>query len=770
MSFDSAAMGVLFFGAVLLPLFFVPAFGFAIDTGKALFLAAMVLLSFLFWLLARLKGGSLSLPLSPLLPLAGLIVAVFIVSALFTPAPQNSFYGLVYETGTTASIAVLFILMFLSSLFLGSNRIAIYLYQSLLVVFGIVFLFWISRLSGVDVLSFNGLFEGKTGNLVGKWNDLGVFAGFIALLSLITLEKVSLSKRMTVLLYCALAASLAMLSVVNFYLVWFVLGIFSLVLFVYHFSSARFAKDKTNNAAGRAFSYPSTIVLVASLVFVIAGGAVGGFINEKLGIAQLEVRPSWASTGIILKETIKEHPLFGSGPNRFAHEWAQFKPESVNNSPFWNTEFRLGIGLLPSFVVTTGVLGAVSWGLFLVFFLYSGVRSLFAPSREMRLEYIIFSSFILALYLWIISFFYVPTVAMFALAFLITGMFIGALTEAGVVKRYTFSYFEDPRAGFISVLILSVLIIGTATAGYAFSKKILALKHFQAGRAAFAAGDLAGAEEKIKKAVAQNQSDTYYRSIAEIKTQQLSAFLARTDVSPEAVRAEFQAMLGDTIAAGQQAVQIDRTYYANWLTLARVYGAVVPFVAGAYENARIALAESLALYPKNPVILFEHARLEIANQNFGEARRYIREALTMKPDYANAIFLLARVEFTEGNVPAAIESIGVATLAAPNDAGLFFQLGLLKHNTGDFSGAAEALLRAVELSPQFANARYFLGLSFYNLNRTPDAIQQFEALVESNPDNAEVGAILQNLRNGKAPFAALSEQPPEEYAEPPLEE
>ncbi|MBI2109274.1 MAG: tetratricopeptide repeat protein [Parcubacteria group bacterium] len=756
-SLDVVSMGIVFWGIVLLPLFFFPVLGFSIDTSKILFLIAFILLSFLLWLFARLKEGSITIPLHPTLAAAAIVVLIFIISALFSPTPQSSFFGFTYEIGTVVFMTVLFLLFFLVSLFFQSSRSVELLYQSLLVVFGISFLFWVLRLLlGVDFLSFGGFFPGKASTIIGKWNDFAVFAGFIALLSLITLEKVSLHKRIRAALYSVLFLSLFVLAIVNFYLVWIIVGLFALIIFVYNFSSNRFAKNTKDSTFSQNVSYPSGIVLVVALLFVIAGGTIGGFLNETLGITQIEVRPSWASTGIILKETIKEHPLLGSGPNRFTNQWFTFKPGSINSSPFWNTEFRSGVGLLPTFAVTTGVLGAVSLSIFLFLFLYQGARSLFATTIH-RLEYVVFSSFVLALYLWVIAFFYVPNVVLFTLAFAITGVFVGALVGAGKIKQYTFSYFENPRAGFISVLVLSILLIGTVTMGYAVTKKIIALKNFYQSRTAFTVGDLETAEGKIKKAINQNTTDVYYRGLAEIKTRQITALLSRNDVSPEDARAQFQSLLGEAIFAGQQAVQFDKTQYVNWLALARVYESVVPLVTGAYESARVSLAESLSRYPQSPLLTLEHARLEIANRNINEARRYIGEALQMKPDYANAIFLLAQIEFSEGNISAAIRSVEGATLAAPNDEGLFFQLGLLKFNTRDYKGSAEALVRAVELNPQFANAKYFLGLSFYNINRTAEAIVQFEGIELANPENQEVKQILENLRNGNGPFANFNE-------------
>ena len=66
--------------------------------------------------------------------------------------------------------------------------------------------------------------------------------------------------------------------------------------------------------------------------------------------------------------------------------------------------------------------------------------------------------------------------------------------------------------------------------------------------------------------------------------------------------------------------------------------------------------------------------------------------------------------------------------------------------------ASSELQQAVAIQSDYANAKYFLGLSDYILGNTPDAIQQFQDLAKSNPDNAEVKLILGNLTSGKKPF------------------
>jgi len=133
------------------------------------------------------------------------------------------------------------------------------------------------------------------------------------------------------------------------------------------------------------------------------------------------------------------------------------------------------------------------------------------------------------------------------------------------------------------------------------------------------------------------------------------------------------------------------------------------------------------------------------------------------------VFLLSQIEVAEGNIQGAIESVGAATLLNPTNPVLFFQLGFLEYASGNYTSAITSLEQSVALNQSYANARYFLGLAYYQVDRVEDAITAFEVVLETNPGNAEVEAILENLRAGEEPLEGIV-TPPEEREELPIEE
>jgi tetratricopeptide (TPR) repeat protein len=114
--------------------------------------------------------------------------------------------------------------------------------------------------------------------------------------------------------------------------------------------------------------------------------------------------------------------------------------------------------------------------------------------------------------------------------------------------------------------------------------------------------------------------------------------------------------------------------------------------------------------------------------------------------------------------------VTAASVIDPTNPAIFFQLGLLKYNEKDYAGAIAALEKATQMTPDYANAKYFLGLSYEAVGRHADAITQFEDIKVTNPDSAEVDAILANLKAGKPIFTGDTATSPEKGKTLPVKE
>jgi tetratricopeptide (TPR) repeat protein len=783
---DKIAGWVIIALVFLAPLFFIPSALVPFQFTKVILIYTAVIVSFIAWIIGRLKDGKLSLARhSVFLALLG-VVAAYLVASLVSLVRSHSFLGQGFEVSTFAFIATMALFVFLiSNIFTDRRRVA-YAYLAFLASFALVALYqFIRLLFGPSALSLNVLLS-PTDNLVGSWNDLGIYFGATALFSFLSLELLRMPRMLRVVCILILAVSLFFLSVVNFVFVWYILGIFALIFFIYNFSfnKARItqASPVASNDGRRGLPVMSLIVLIIAFIFILMKGNIYNTLSTSFGLSffnhfavnNIEVSPSWSSTFAIAKSVIRHEPLFGIGPNRFVNAWLQAKPQAVNNTIFWSTDFNYGIGMLPTFIVTTGLVGILAWIVFLCYFVYLGFRALFARVQDGFTSYISISSFILSLYFWIFLITHVPSAPLVALTFVFTGIFLASAADINLIPQRSYDIVKDPRTSFVSVLVLIGILLGVVVFGYDIGKRYFASIYFNnAIAAANSAGDVGQAEINLSRAVTFSADDQYYRTLSQLYLVKINLLLQQQNVAQDVLTTQFQSDLRNAQVDAQSALSIDPTNYQNWLAAGDVYAAVVPFnYDTAYEQAMANYVKAQQLNPLNPAIPLAMARLEIAHKDSDKAKNNIANAIQLKNDYSDAIYLLAQMQINQGDLKSAIKSVEALTFTDPNDPGVFFQLGLLRYNNKDYQGAASALVQATTLTPDYANAKYFLGLSYAKLGKTADALKQFQDIQKTNPDNKEIVQIINNLQLGRDPLSSIQppNNTPEKASNPPVKD
>ena len=768
-SFDNFSLLVLSAGLFVLPLFNLPLWGTAMDFSKKFLLILCALVAFILWLLGRLQESRLILPKNYILGGLLAVLGTTFLSTIFSGSFWNSFVGLGFELDTFISILTGAAILFLFSALFQTRKRFLGAYLGIFIVSLVVFLFQILTifvlkadfLSGLRPLAVsfsNGLFS----SLVGKWYDLGVYFGFIGLSSLIILELFSL-KEMSLFRYfisICFVASLIVLAFVNYLPIWLAVGIFSLIIYVYKMSFW-VSKNQELGQARKAgdFFRPSFFVVLIALLFITLGSAdkFGNTLSSwraNLGVSVFDVKPSWVSTYDIAKKTLRDDPLFGAGPNNFSAEWVQNKPLVVNQTPYWDINFRFGVGFVPTTLVTGGVLGLVTWLVFLAAILWYGFKFIFSINQDRSTRALLILSFCGSVYLWLFAIIYVPDNLLLALAFIVTGLFSAILTDTKIVKNAEILLTKDPRLNFASVLLFVALTIGSVVGGYLLIQKYISVYIYQKGLYMLkVSNNIDEANHLVGRAIKLSEQDSYYRTKSELDMLQIERLLSRSEVSKEEAQARFATLLDSAIKDAQQATKIGPKDYLNWLSLGKVYGAVVPLgVENSYENAFAAYTSAQKLNPNSPSVLLENfSRLEIANKNLVKAKEYIKQSLSLKPNYSSAISLAAQIDAEEGNTLSAIRKMEefAATYSQSVDAGFYFQLGFLKYRRGDYRGAVQSLIKSVALEPTYANAKYFLGLSYEALGERSLALKNFEEILQTNPGNQEVQKIIQNLKNGR---------------------
>lgn len=756
---------------LILPIWLLPLTISPLELNKAFLFYAITILAAIFWFISVLQKASFKIPKSASLLALGGIAAVWLASSLFSSNTILSLVGQGQEVGTFFSLILLGVALFLTSILFQSEAKAMTFYLTLFASSWLVFIFQFFRAGfNITLLPWN-IFTAKISNTIGSWNEVGIFFGLIGLLSLVFLELFHLSKRLKFFFLVSLMASFIAVAFVNFTTVWIVLGIFLIVFLVYLFSVFLAGRTELGEPRPRKFVNFVVLALLLVLFFIMAKALMADFVTS-LGMTSIEVRPAWSSTWQVVKSSLKEGAVLGSGPNTFLYDWLKFKPLEINATLFWSYPFTSGIGLLPSFLATSGILGGAAWLIFLALLVFYGLKVV-AYSENETLRGLLIASFLGSLYLWTFVAIYTPGFLLVSLAFLITGIFIALLARSGKIQVIEATFFNKPKLGFVSSLAIVLLMIAGVASFYLLFQKYWAAYSFNVGLNVNAVGNINGAENLINRAVRFDQQDNYYRALSEISLVKIQQLITRTDLSQEDLRSQFQNLLATSIQNAQSAVNVNNLNFLNWTSLGQIYEAIVPLkVAGAREAAISAYQEASKRAPYDPRPLFAAARVEIQVGDIKSAYSFLNSSLNVKGDYAPAVFLLAQLEAQQGNTKQGISRTEQALYLAPNDVGVLFQLGLLYYQDKNFENSRLAFEKAVSLNANYSNARYFLGLVYDRQGKKAEAIEQFKRVQELNPDNQEIKTILSNLAKGKSALEGISPpQPsPEKRKEPPLNE
>lgn len=220
----------------LLPIFFIPSLSLPFQFTKTVLVFIGVLVLLLLLLVNRLKDGDITIPFNKILYAAWALPVVYFLSAIFSASPSTSFFGHNFGIDTFSFIALMSLFITAIVMLVRTKEQILSVYLVLFVSFIVVWLFQGLRLIfGVEFLSFN-IFTLPTSNILGKWNDLAIFFGLATVMSFVTLASLQLSTLYKRILYVMLIVSLFFLAVVNFNIVWIIVGLFALGFFIHSIS------------------------------------------------------------------------------------------------------------------------------------------------------------------------------------------------------------------------------------------------------------------------------------------------------------------------------------------------------------------------------------------------------------------------------------------------------------------------------------------------------------------------------------------------------
>lgn len=735
---------------------------------KAFVLVIGTLVTLVLFILARLSRGNIILPPLLLVGALWLPAIAYALSAAFSGAPTAiTLWGVAFEPDTVGAMLTAAVLGTLTAFILRKPE----QYEQFLKAAGYVFgVFTLAQIAVIIVGQLAPSTINPAFSLLTTIEDEAYLLGLGVISILLTLRFLELSSKVYRGLIIMAALALFLLAITGATIVWTMVGLVALGLFVEavmqrgprntdtDVADAVVLTETTFDTDEGSHSLVLPLVVLAVSLFFLISSTLSGALASALHVNVLTVRPSWQATFSVAHKAYDVTPVFGSGPGTFGTEWLKYRDPSLNyNAYFWNTDFPVGIGFIPTSFVTTGLVGGIAWLIFFALLLILGIRMLVVRApQEPFTRFTAILSFVATVYLFVNAVFGLPSLAILILAFVFAGVFISTMRFAQGKEQWGIVFSRSPRLGFVVVFLLTIVLLGSVMMGYTVVERYLATAQLVTANARLSAGDLNAAKAAATQSVTFTPTPAAYQVQAAVAGAHLTQIIASTTMPVAEAQKEFQTNLLEGTNAALTATRLNPADYQSWVILGNLYAQAVPLNApDAYESAKQAYKKAQALNPTSPQIPFALARLEIAHKDSKAAKEDLKQVITLKQDYIDAIFLLSQLEVQDGNVKEALAASLAANYYDQKNPNILFQIGILYAAQNDLNNAGIALTAAVQANPQFANARYFLAAIYAKLGNYKEATNQLEEVAKMSADNEKaVAPLLVELAKNKNPFPA----------------
>lgn len=588
---------------------------------------------------------------------------LYAVSSLFMTHSGLGLMGNGAETDTAYFFLLGSLLMYLISKFYRSKHSVFMVTLGMVAISALVALFHVLRFAfGKTFLSL-GLFSSVTSNTVGSFNELGIYSGLAILISILALELTAIRKGIRLALYIAIGLFLAVIAVSNFNFVQNVFGLqfgITLSAVIVFFSLILFIHKKVASPKEK-LPMVSLVVLLISLVLTIGASPISSAALSHIGLApneNLDVRVSPAAaydvTAGVLTSGVK-NAVIGIGPNSFYDAWGKYKPADINGSDFWNVDFNMSSGFVPTTFATVGILGAIAWVFFFATILFYSIKllkSVAKPERDPASVFVAWVVTMSTLYLWLVSILYTSGPTIVFTAFICTGLFIAALIREDIIKAKIVAWdISTYWKGFSLTFAMVVLVALCMYTGYVWEQRAYASVQIQEASRMLQADPTKVTEAEV---IALKSINAYFntsdlRFASEIGLIRPGNLISQSQGIVPASKIDQQTVNDITFAiSAARRAAIDRGMsedYRDWLQLGKAYETAT--FLGATSTATLAVesyAQAERLNPTSPVPPYLIGRLYAFARGFDVAAAKLQRALDLKPNYTDAASLLQSVQ------------------------------------------------------------------------------------------------------------------------------
>ncbi len=743
---DKVVRVVLFTLLILLPFLFMPVRGADLSFAKGSFVSALVFFATLLFLVSRLIDGKiLKINKDVVFALLGL-GAVTTISIIQSPVLRDSLFSDNFIV-TSGIVTLSFVLLaFLVGFLLRKPNIQSKMY---FIFGGVVVLFQIFHVIRIVTggAFMSQYFTSLSSTLLGSWTDFSILSAVVALMAFVTLDYASLGKVGKYIVATVGVVSLFFTLLGKESSIWIAFGIASMFFFVVRMIDISKKGIKT-------IPYISLSMVIASSIFLVASSPINSFIENRIGIKESEIRPSFISTVHVLKKEFSSSPVFGSGVGRFDIAWQENRPsEVVSDLNFWNTRFQAGSSYVTTFVVMTGILGLVAMIAFYYFIFRACKKSItrIFSGTSGESSYRIWQNLVLVVFSLTLLLLHVPGTLPMVVIFTLLG-FLASDGDAGDESIGNWNFMKDTRVVFavlfsgIALCIVGVFLI------YATSARAISEVSTVRANNALVNGDTASAEKYLSFAISSSPTDKTYKLLSMVGVQGLSILLNNESISSDVMSAEAKRIYGIIENSTLSAINYDRANSDNWIFSGRLYTTLMNLsIEKAGDNAVYSFDQARLVEPNNPAIDLYRADLYIANKDYEMAKQVVRSSLVEKPNFISAYMYLIGIEEIKNNTEGAIDIAREMVIAIPSSSEAYVKLGSLLYEANYTVDALSAFKQAFTLSPSSLTIAYDIALISLKVGDKETAQNIYNQLINILPNDQAVMSLGEALEDGKVP-------------------
>lgn len=684
---SSNALSYVIIGIIVVlgPLFFIPVRGLNVTAGKGYLIAIFAIFALLVAGITVLKRGALALPKHAIFIVLGALSLTTLIGALFSQSSRVALIGYGFETSTWLFVTFFGLFALLSYKTIKSyDRIGL-IYGGLFLSFIVLALLHIIRFIAGPAFANLGVLGSATATLVGSWSDLGIFAGVVLLISIVTLQLAGLVRFAKWFTGTLAVVATVFLLVMNMYTIWVVLGFMSLLIILYLFAFAYWDSSSKTYKKEKRVPWYVLALFVASLVGIFLGGMINMLASGHQNISWSEIRPSLTTTATIAKKSIAHNFATGYGPNSFALGWSMIKPVALSGTPASEADFAFGFSYITSQMVMNGLLGIVAWLAFAGILVFTVLRRMSKGFESALERYFVVSLAGVIFFLLTMSLVVVPGSYLLVLFAIVVGAFYGVFIPQ---KEASFSFIKDPRTSFFGILAITLVIIGTLIGGYIVIRKAVSFVYDTRGLMLIANGKNREAVQKIGQAAAYASHDLYHIQLAQLALSEAGTVIAGLNESNrQTVTSQAEQVLGIALGNAKAALAYNSLSYKNWILLGNVYRTAVSLgVKDAYALGLSAYQEAEKRNPSDSSMKLAYANLAIANKDTAAALGYIKESIDMYP-IRDAYLLRAQIQIGQEKWSEVVTSLKQAVLMDQSNAPLYVYLAVAYEKSGDINNA-----------------------------------------------------------------------------------